>query len=298
LELRHISSFLVLAEELNFGRAAARLDISQPWLSQQLQQLEQRIGARLVARTSHAVRLTGAGEAFLQEARPLLGQLDRAVEAARQAGRAESGHLRIGFNFPAGQRILVPTLSLLHEKYPDLRTSLLPAHTRGQLTELQHGRLDIAFIYGAHGEKGTCHRSVLTLPVVGFCASDHPLATGERIRWAELAKYRCLLPSPQTSPGLHNAVTDAARRNGVDFSAAEVFEDGDAAMVMVACQQIVGFTSAVRAESVTAPGLAALWFAEQEPRVTIYAIWRQPDLNPAVPLFLDVLEEARSEYMR
>src|SRR5262249_54437069 len=155
--------------------------------------LEHHIGARLVARTSHAVRLTSAGQAFLQEAGPLLGQLDRAVEAAQRAGRAESGHLRIGFNFPAGQRILVPTLSVLHEKYPDLRTSLVPAHTRGQLTELQNSRLDIAFVYGAHDARDTCHRPVLTLPVVGFCASDHPLATGERIRWPELAQYRCIL---------------------------------------------------------------------------------------------------------
>src|SRR6185437_1262000 len=100
MELRHITSFLVLAEELHFGRSAARLHISQPSLSLQLQQLERRLGAQLVARTSHSVRLTPAGEAFRKEAGPLLGQLDRAVEAARQAGPGATGHLRIGFNFP------------------------------------------------------------------------------------------------------------------------------------------------------------------------------------------------------
>src|SRR6516165_9132597 len=98
MELRHITSFLVLAEELHFGRSAARLHISQPSLSLQLQQLERRIGVTLIARTSHSVRLTAAGEAFRKEAEPLLGQLDRAVDAARRA--AATGRLRIGFNFP------------------------------------------------------------------------------------------------------------------------------------------------------------------------------------------------------
>ena len=149
MELRHIHSFLVLAEELQFGRAAARLHISQPSLSLQLQQLERRLGVQLVARTSHRVRLTPAGEAFRREAAQAVGQLDRAVGAARHAGPAAGGHLRIGFNFPAGQRVLVPALSLLRERYPQVRTSLLQRHTCGQLTELRAGKLDIAFIYGA-----------------------------------------------------------------------------------------------------------------------------------------------------
>lgn len=298
MELRHITSFLVLAEELHFGRSAARLHISQPSLSQQLQQLERRIGVQLVARSSHNVRLTAAGEAFRREARPLLGQLDRAVEAARQASLTASGHVRIGFNFPAGQRILVPTLTLLHEKYPDLRTSLLPRHTCGQLAELRNGRLDIAFVYGAHDEKGMCQRPVLTLPVVGVCSSDHPLATGEQIRWPELASYRCVLPSQSTSPAIYDAVTAAARLNGLDFSSAEVFEDGDAAVVMAASREIVIFASAVRAESVSSPGLATLSFVDPVPQVTVHAIWRDQDLNPAVPLFLNTMEEARPESPR
>ena len=298
MELRHITSFLVLAEELHFGRSAARLHISQPSLSLQLQQLERRIGVQLVARSSHQVRLTAAGEAFRREVRPLLGQLDHAVEAARRAGPAVSGHLRIGFNFPAGQRILVPTLSLLHERYPEVRTSLLPCHTCGQLTALRSGRLDIAFVYGTQDQKGMRQRSILTLPVVGVCSSGHPLATGEPIRWPDLARYRCVLPSRSTSPAIYDAVTAAARLNGVDFSAAEVFTDGDAAVVMVASQQIVIFASAARAESVASAGLSVLSFVDPVPQVTVHAIWPDQDLNPAVSLLLDTLEEARPEYAR
>jgi len=301
MELRHITSFLVLAEELHFGRAAARLHMSQPSLSLQLQQLERRLGVQLVARTSHSVRLTRAGEAFRCEARPLLGQLDRAVEAARRAGLGPSGALRIGFNFPAGRRVIVPTLSLLRDRYPEMRTSLLQQHTSGQLTELRHSRLDVAFIYGSCDDKDLCQRSILTLPVVGICSSDHPLATGERVRWPDLARYRCALPSQSTSPALNEAVTTAARLNGLDFSGTEVLDDGDAAVVMVASQEIVIFASSVRAEAVSMAGISTLSFVDTVPEVTVYATWRDADSNPAIPLFLDAMQEAaqaRAEHAR
>jgi DNA-binding transcriptional LysR family regulator len=296
VELRHITSFLVLAEELHFGRSAARLHISQPSLSLQLQQLERRVGVQLVARTSHSVRLTPAGEAFRREAGPLIGQLDRAVEAARQAGPAASGHLRIGFNFPAGQRVLVPALARMRDTYPQVRTSLRQRHTCGQLAELRRGRLDLAFVYGTCGEEGISQRPILTLPVVGICASDHPLATGERVRWPELARHRCVLPSQSTSPAIHDAVLSAARRNGIDFSAAPVFDDGDAAVVMAASQPVVIFASSVRAETMGMIGLATLSFVDPVPEVTIYATWREQETNPALPLFLDTIDQARPEH--
>ena len=242
------------------------------------------------------MRLTPAGEAFRRETRPLPAQLDRAVEAARAAGPAASGQLRIGFNFPAGQRVLVPALALMRDTYPQVRTSLHQRHTAAQLTELRGGRLDIAFIYGACGEEGVSQRPVLTVPVVGICAAGHPLAAGERVRWPELARHHCVLPSRSTSPAIHDAVLGAARRNGIDFSAAEVFDDGDAAVVMVASQQVVIFASSVRAETVGTMGLATLSFVDPVPEVTIYATWREQGTNPAVPLFLDTIDQARPEY--
>ena len=298
MELRHITSFLALAEELHFGRAAARLHIAQPSLSQQLQQLERRVGVQLVDRTSHRVRLTPAGEAFRREAQRLLGQLDVAVEAARCADSGSSGHVRIGFNFPAGQRILAPTLSLLHDRFPDLRTTLVPRHTRGQLAELRDGKIDIAFIYGLQDENGLCQRRVLTLPVVGVCASTHPLARIGHVPWQQLARYRCLLPSKTTSPAMHDALTTSARTRGVDLSSSEVFDDGDAAIVMVASEQIVIFASSARAECVAATGIATLSIVDPVPEVTVYAVWRDEDRNPALPMFLDTLDDARAEYAR
>jgi hypothetical protein len=100
------------------------------------------------------------------------------------------------------------------------------------------------------------------------------------------------------SPAICDAVTKAARLNGVDFAAAEVFDDGDAAVVRVASQEVVIFASSVRAETVTMIGLATLSFVDPVPEVTVYATWREQDSNPAVPLFLSAVEEVRTGYAR
>jgi DNA-binding transcriptional LysR family regulator len=103
MEIRHVMAFLAIAEELHFGRAAARLHLAQPSLSQQLQRLERDVGVRLVARSSHEVGLTPAGEAFEPEARALVAQMRKASEAAREAAAGRCGRMSVGFNFLAGQ---------------------------------------------------------------------------------------------------------------------------------------------------------------------------------------------------
>ncbi len=96
LELRHLRYFIAVAEELHFSRAAERLGISQPPLSQQIHTLEEMLGARLLVRTNRRVALTDAGEAFLKEARAILVQVDRAVDYVRRVERGEKGELHIG----------------------------------------------------------------------------------------------------------------------------------------------------------------------------------------------------------
>src|ERR1700761_6269099 len=97
MDLRHLRYFVCVAEEMHFGRAAMRLGISQPPLSQQIRALEDEIGARLVARTSRRVKLTEAGRMFLPEAREALAQFDRAVRVVRETERGELGRLGLGF---------------------------------------------------------------------------------------------------------------------------------------------------------------------------------------------------------
>jgi DNA-binding transcriptional LysR family regulator len=109
MELRHLRYFIAVAEELHFGRAAQVLGISQPPLSQQIQALEQEVGARLFERTNRRVELSEAGRLFLQEARLVLAQVDKAADVARRAQLGELGELKIGFTSSAPFNASIPT---------------------------------------------------------------------------------------------------------------------------------------------------------------------------------------------
>ncbi len=108
MELRHLRYFIAVAEELHFGRAALALGISQPPLSQQIQALEQEIGARLFERTNRRVELSEAGRLFLEEARRVLVQVDKAADVARRAQLGELGELKIGFTSSAPFNSTIP----------------------------------------------------------------------------------------------------------------------------------------------------------------------------------------------
>src|SRR6185436_1328001 len=123
MELRHLRYFLAVAEELHFGRAAIRLNISQPPLSQQIRQLEEELGVRLFQRTKREVRLTEAGKRVGSEAHQVRGQIDHFAKVAAQAGEGEIGHLSVGV--PGGvNEILVETLRLVARRYPAVSIEL------------------------------------------------------------------------------------------------------------------------------------------------------------------------------
>lgn len=131
IELRHLRYFVAVAEELHFGRAAARLNISQPPLSQQIQALEQQIGARLLARTNRSVLLTAAGKQFLADSRQILSMVDDAAARAERLHQGEAGELRIGFTSSAPFiRAVSDTLSLFRRDYPGVHLQTREMNTR------------------------------------------------------------------------------------------------------------------------------------------------------------------------
>jgi LysR family hca operon transcriptional activator len=128
VELRHLRYFVAVAEELNFTRAATRLNTSQPSLSQQIRQLEVEVGVALLDRSRHHVALTGAGRAFLRETKDILGRIDHAGRLAKQAAAGRAGDLSVG-TFPAADvRILPPLRPLVATHLPHLRLLL---HSKG-----------------------------------------------------------------------------------------------------------------------------------------------------------------------
>src|SRR5687767_6882464 len=145
MELRHLRYLVAVAEELHFGRAAIRLNISQPPLSQQIRQLEEELKVQLFERTKREVRLTEAGKRVVNEAHQVLARVEHFSKVAAQAGGGEIGQLSVGV--PLGVNpILVKTLRLLGKKYPGVRIELQYMSTGSQLEALRDGRISVGFL--------------------------------------------------------------------------------------------------------------------------------------------------------
>jgi len=147
MELRHIRYFLAVAEERNFTRAAARIGIGQPPLSQQIRDLEREVGTALFHRVPHGAELTEAGEAFRKAVASLPAQVADAIRAAQRAGRGEAGVLRVGFTGSAAMNPVVPdTIKAFRRRYPEVELMLSESNSTGLGTALRDGNIDVAFL--------------------------------------------------------------------------------------------------------------------------------------------------------
>jgi DNA-binding transcriptional LysR family regulator len=145
IELRHLRYFVAVAEELHFGRAAKRLHIAQPPLSQQIRRLEELLGYQLLIRTSRAVKLTSSGEALLERARRSLDRIQEDLEYVRRVGRGETGYLRVGF-IGSGMLTRLPTLLREYRpKYPNVELRLGEFYTTNLVTAIGDGSVDVGF---------------------------------------------------------------------------------------------------------------------------------------------------------
>jgi DNA-binding transcriptional LysR family regulator len=184
LDLRLVEYFVAVAEELHFGRAAERLHIAQPSLSQQIHRLESQLGVMLLERNSRRVRLTDAGEALLREGRTTLSQARHAIQTTRAAG---APGLTIGFYGSAGSDLLPPALRAFGERHPSVSVSLreLPL---GSIDAILDGDVNVAFTRLTPGQTELDTEVIATEPRVVALAGAHPLATRESLTFAELAE--------------------------------------------------------------------------------------------------------------
>ncbi len=182
LDLRVVEYFVAVAEELHFGRAAERLHIAQPSLSQQIRRLEQQLGVTLLERNSRNVRLTEAGRVFLREGRRVLAQAQRVINAARAAG-AEL--LTVGFYGSAGRALLQTVLTTFHDRRPTTQVSVREI-LFGSIDEILDGKVDLAFTRLMPGQTELEVEIIATEPRLVALASRHPLASRRTLTFADL----------------------------------------------------------------------------------------------------------------
>lgn len=178
MELRHLRYFVAVAEERSFTRAAERLGIKQPPLSTQIKQLEQELGTRLLRRLTRGVELTDAGTLFLEEARGILGHVDRAEREVRRRARGETGHIKIG---SAGATYFHPIIPAIikefHQKYPNISISPEASNTATLMVRLKLGHIDLAFIRCEHEDQpGVKEFALAQENWVAVVSAEHRLA--------------------------------------------------------------------------------------------------------------------------
>ena len=218
MELRHIRYFLAVAEERHFTRAAAKVGIGQPPLSQQIKDLEAEVGTRLFHRLAHGAELTAAGEAFLEGVKAMPALAERATKAARRASRGETGSLRVGFTASAAFNAVVPAaIRAFRRAYADVDLTLEEANTTRLMAGLQDGSLDAAFLRPqSAGNEAVQLRAFSEEPMIVALPASHPAAAHEEVDLAALSGESFLLFPRPIGPTLYDSIVGACRAAGFE----------------------------------------------------------------------------------
>ena len=221
MELRDFRYVLAVAEELHFGRAAARLHMSQPPLSQRIRDIEEALGTPLFTRTSRRVALTPAGQALTDKARHILALADEAAALAKRVGAGLAGRLSLGFVNPAMDAFLAAALPRFRKLAPDVELRLKEMTTPQQTDALAAGRLDLGFIrYAGQSVPGATITEILREPYILALPANHPLPVNHPLAdnptpsLADLHNQPLIIPPPATLPALAQAMAAAFAKAG------------------------------------------------------------------------------------
>ncbi len=216
IELRHLRYFIAVAEELHFGRAAARLIMSQPTLLQQIKYLERQGGARLLHRTNRSVRLSPAGVSFLADARDIINRVEDAAARAARIHAGETGELRIGFTSSAPFiKAVSDALSEFRQHSPDVHLQTREINTRAQIAPLNEGVLDLGLMRNTDLPDTLAWQPILREPLLAMIHRSNPLASQAQVSLFELAREPFVFFDPRVGTGLYEDILGLMQRYGL-----------------------------------------------------------------------------------
>ncbi len=293
MELRHIRYFVAVAEELNFTRAAARLGIGQPPLSQQIKDLEIEIGVTLLRRVPHGAELTDAGRTFLDEGRRVLAASEAATVSAKRAARGEFGRLRLGFTSSAHFNAAVPTVIRdFSRRYPEVELQLEEAHTNALFDRLESGALDVAFTHSALDGQSRLHlvpvheeSLVVVLPVTHRCAGQ------AAVPLSALIADRFIMKPRHVGPALHKAVFDACRDAGFEPHVGQEAPQLATVISLVAAELGVSVVPQSM-QHIKVAGVAYAALEGAVAHVTLSLAWRRQERSGVVGNFIALVRQS------
>lgn len=287
MNLDQLRAFLAVAEELHFGRAAARLHIAQPPLSRTIKQLEKHLGTILFERNTRSVKLTASGQALLGPARAVLDAVREAEDAVTSADGGETGLVRIAFAGVSTHRLVARLARVMRSEHPGIELDLssqnfaLPA-----MKKLLDGDTDIAL--GRWDIIPPSIGSEVVLPdhLVIAIPDTHPLADARQVTIAQLTQEPFVTLPSQAGSVLSDRLRGLADAHGFIADIAQVAPDTQTALALVAAEVGCHLTFASVADNVTDPHVVFVPLGNPTADVDMRAAWRRDDTNPALPFVL------------
>jgi DNA-binding transcriptional LysR family regulator len=283
MELRHLRYFIAVAEEQNVTRAAARLHVSQPPLTRQIQDLEAELGVALFERTARTIRLTEAGRIFLRESKATLQRVAAAVTAARATAIGQSHELHIGHAPSATADFLPAVLRAFHKKLPGVRVTLHDMTATEILDGLREGRLDAGFLVKPERKlpRGVHFQSLRTYPMVVAVTPSHPWAKRREVNATEVLKEPIVAYSRRDYPNYHRLL---ARVLGPRIKRLPLVEECDSGPSLIAAVESGKGVCVVPAFLATTAGKRLKYVALSPPAAPAVVGMALMEGSPALPV--------------
>lgn len=292
MEFRHLRYFIAVAEELNFSRAAERLHMAQPPLSQQIQALEAELRLQLFDRKKRPLQLTVAGQVFLEQARLAVTQVERAIVLAQRASRGEIGRLTIGANSSIANSVLPDILRTFRDRFPEVKLVLRELTSSQQTQELRDRRIDVGFDRLPNpyeNEADLRFMPIVQESLVIALPETHPLAAHAQIPLQALADEPFVLPSPEIVPSYGQIITLCQQ---VGFSPKVVQEATWTITVLSLVAGGVGVALLpANVQNLQRKGVVYRAILGQNLTRQIAVIWRQDDSSVILQEFLKVIQD-------
>ena len=287
MELRHLRYFVAVAEELHFSRAAQRLLVSQPPLSQQIKDLEREVGTLLLTRTRRRVELTQAGRTFLKDAKDILSRVDVAAKSAQRAGQGHEGRVVVGYMAYAAIELLPRALQAFGRQFPQVEVVPERMVSIEQARALREKRIDIGLVCTPFPKTGLEIEVVLREPLVVALAQNHKFARRQRIPLSSLADEPFIFTRRLCDAGYLGQVTKICRSVGVEMKVREA-HDEDAILPMVAAGLGICLVPA-SARKIRHAGVLFRDLEECPGRIELAVAWRKQDTSVLVRNFVGLI---------
>ena len=292
MDIEQLRSFLAVADELHFGRAAERLRVAQPPLSRTIKRLERELGTRLFDRNTRSVRLTSSGQALMDPAQEVLDALRRAETAVRSADHGEVGTVRIAFAGVSTHRLVARLARVVRSQRPGIQLELSSQNfAQPAMKRLLAGETDLALGRWDVVPAEISAQVVMPDSLVLAVPDTHPLAGARRLSIGQLASEGFISLPPHEGSVLPDRLRRLAHANGFVADVVQVAPDTQTALALVSAEVGCHLTLASVAENVTDPHVVFVPLNESTPSLDVHlrAAWRRADQNPALRAVLDEL---------